>query len=53
VPDSYTLKGIALQSLKQNDRAREAWDFVIKTYPDSNAAGIARQRIQQLGPAPR
>ncbi|HXD72549.1 MAG TPA: tetratricopeptide repeat protein [Vicinamibacterales bacterium] len=53
VPDSYTLKGIALQSLKQNDRAREAWDFVIKTYPDSTAAGIARQRIQQLGPATR
>jgi tol-pal system protein YbgF len=51
VPDSYMLKGIALQSLKQNDRAREAWEFVITTFPDSAAATMAKQRMQQLGPA--
>jgi tol-pal system protein YbgF len=51
VPDSYMLKGIALQSLKQNDRAREAWESVITTYPDSAAATMAKQRMQQLGPA--
>ncbi len=53
VPDAYSLKGMALQSLKQNDRAREAWEYVIKNYPDTTAATLAKQRLPQLGPAPR
>jgi tol-pal system protein YbgF len=51
VPDSYYQKGIALRSLKQLDRAREAWDTVTKNYPDGSAAGLARQRLQELGPS--
>jgi TolA-binding protein len=27
------------------DRAREAWDTVIKTYPDSAAASQAKQAV--------
>ena len=45
VPDSLFLKGQALQSLKHPDRAREAWESVMKTYPDSAAASLAKQRL--------
>ena len=45
VPDSHYLKGEALRNLKQLDRARESYDAVIKNYPDSNAAALAKQRI--------
>ena len=45
VPASYYLKGVALRSLKQADRAREAWETVIKTYPDSAAASQAKQAL--------
>jgi tol-pal system protein YbgF len=48
VPDSYYQKGVALRSLKQLDRAREAWETVTKNYPDGSAAGLARQRLQEL-----
>jgi TolA-binding protein len=41
--------GLALKSLKQMDRAREAFEFVVKTYPDSNAATLAQQALAQLG----
>ena len=44
LPDSYYLKGVALRSLKQMDRAREAWDTVMKNYPDSTAASLAKQQ---------
>ena len=37
-------EGVALRSLKQMDQAREAWETVIKNYPDS-AAAPAQQRL--------
>ncbi len=45
VPDSFYLKGVALRSLKQMDRARESWETVIKNSPDSTAAGLAKQAL--------
>ena len=45
VPDAYYRKGIALKNLKQPDRAREAFEYVVKTYPDSDAALLARQQL--------
>ena len=29
---------------------REAWELVIKNYPDTTAANLAKQRLPQLGP---
>ena len=49
-PDAYYLKGVALRNLRQLDRAREAWDTVIKTYPDSAAASLAKQAIGTAKP---
>jgi tol-pal system protein YbgF len=48
VPDAYVRKGTALKTLRQTDKAREAFEFVIKNYPDSVAATVAQQRLQEL-----
>jgi len=48
IPDAYFKKGLALASLKQPDRAREAFEFVIKSYPDSDAGRLAKQRLEQI-----
>ena len=45
IPDAYYLKGVALRNLRQNDRAREAWNAVVKGYPDSAAASLAKQAL--------
>jgi len=48
VSDAYVRKGTALKTLRQTDKAREAFEFVIKNYPDSVAATVAQQRLQEL-----
>jgi tol-pal system protein YbgF len=48
VPDAYYRKGIALRNLKQLDQAREAFEHVVKTYPDSSAALLSQQQIPSL-----
>ena len=45
VAEAYYRKGLALQSLGQRDRAREAFDDVVKTYPDSDVGRLAKQRL--------
>ena len=49
IPEAYYRKGLALKSLKQTDRAREALEYVVKTYPESQAAILAQQTLAQLG----
>ena len=45
VPDAYYRKGVALRSLKQVDQARASWETVVKNYPDSPAASLAKQAL--------
>jgi TolA-binding protein len=45
VPDAYYKKGLALMNLKNAAAAREAWEFVVKNYPTSDAANQARNRL--------
>jgi tol-pal system protein YbgF len=52
IPEAYYKKGLALKNLKQLDLARDAWDTVIKNNPDSTAALLAKQQLQQLAPPP-
>lgn len=49
LPDAYYLKGLALKNLRQLDRAREAFEAVVKNYPDKDAARLAQQALAQLG----
>jgi tol-pal system protein YbgF len=48
IPDAYWRKGLALQGLKDLTGAREAWNHVVKTYPDSDAGRLAKQRLEQI-----
>jgi TolA-binding protein len=49
LPDAYYLKGVALKNLRQLDRAREAFEAVVKNYPKEDAARLAQQALTQLG----
>jgi tol-pal system protein YbgF len=48
VPDMYWKRGMAQNALGQTDRARESWEFVVKTFPNTDAGRLARQRLDQL-----
>lgn len=48
IPDAYYKKGLALQNLRDVNAAREAWEHVVKTNPDSDAGRLARQRLEQI-----
>lgn len=47
VPDALFKSGLTQVELKQVDQAKASWRRVIKDYPNSNAAGLARQRLTQ------
>jgi TolA-binding protein len=48
IPDAYYKKGLALQNLRDVNGAREAWEHVVKTAPDSDAGRLAKQRLDQI-----
>jgi TolA-binding protein len=48
LPEAYYRKGVALQSLQQPTEAGAAFDHLLKTYPDTVAATLARQRLEAL-----
>jgi TolA-binding protein len=48
LPEAYFRKGMALQSLGQIAPATEAFQHVLKAYPDTVAATLARQRLEGL-----
>jgi tol-pal system protein YbgF len=48
VPDMYWKRGMAQNALGQTDRARESWEYVVKTFPNSDAGRLARQRLDQM-----
>ena len=48
IPAAYYRKGLALSNLKNLAGAREAWETVVKTYPDSPEAGLARQGLERV-----
>lgn len=47
VPDALFKSGLTQMELKQTDQAKASWRRVMKDYPNSNAAGLARQRLSQ------
>jgi len=48
IADAYFYKGVELLDLKQPDKAREMFEYVMKNYPTKDAAVLARQRLEQL-----
>ena len=51
LPEAWYKVGISYDRLGQADKAREAFEFVVKTYPDSNAATLAKQELARQEPA--
>lgn len=51
VPDAYYKMGLALERMKQYDRAREAWESLTRLFPDSDLARLAKQRLDGLARA--
>lgn len=47
-PDGLLKTGMALLEKKQKAEAKAALQKVVSDYPDSNAAGVARQRLEQI-----
>ena len=48
VPVAYYKRGLALEQLGHVDRARESFQAVIKNFPDSDAARLAKQNLDRL-----
>ena len=48
ISEAYEKKGEAAAGLKQVDQAREAFEYVIKNYPDSIPASLAQQQLEKL-----
>ena len=48
VPDALLEAGECLLQLKEIDGAREAWRELIRRYPDSAAAALAAERLENL-----
>jgi TolA-binding protein len=48
IPDAYWRKGLAQQNLKDLAGARASWEQLLKTYPESDAGRLAKQRLDQI-----
>ena len=47
-PEAIYKRGLAFENLAQVERARESYELLMKTYPDSDAARLAKQNIARL-----
>jgi TolA-binding protein len=48
LPEAYYRKGLALSNLKNINGAREAWEFLVKNFPNSDMANLARNGLERL-----
>jgi len=52
VPEAFYKRGKAQESLGQPDTARASYEQLLKTYPDTPSAGLAKQALDRLGRQP-
>jgi tol-pal system protein YbgF len=48
VPLAYYKRGLTFEQLKQFDRARESFEQVMKMFPDSDPARVAKQALDRI-----
>ncbi len=53
IPEAFYRKGLALSNLKDITGARAAFEEVVKKYPDTPEASLARQGLERLKQPPR
>jgi tol-pal system protein YbgF len=49
VPEAYYKRGKAQESLGTQEAARASYELLLKTYPDTPSAGLAKQALDRLG----
>jgi tol-pal system protein YbgF len=49
VPEAYYKRGKAQESLGTPEAARGSYEMLLKTYPDTPSAGLAKQALDRLG----
>jgi tol-pal system protein YbgF len=49
VPEAYYKRGKAQESLGQPEAARASYEQLLKSYPDTPSAGLAKQALDRLG----
>jgi tol-pal system protein YbgF len=49
VPEAYYQRGKAQESLGQPEAARASYEQLLKTYPETPSAGLAKQALDRLG----
>ena len=49
VPEAYYKRGKAQESLGTPEAARGSYELLLKTYPDTPSAGLAKQALDRLG----
>ena len=49
VPEAYYKRGKAQESLGTPEAARASYEMLLKTYPDTPSAGLAKQALDRLG----
>ena len=49
VPEAYYKRGKAQESLGTPEAARASYELLLKTYPDTQSAGLAKQALDRLG----
>jgi tol-pal system protein YbgF len=50
-PEAYYKRGAAQERLKDLEAARASWEFVIKSWPESDAARLAKQNLDRVSTA--
>jgi tol-pal system protein YbgF len=53
VPEAYYKRGIAQERSGQLDAARASWETVVKSFPDSDGARLAKQSLDRLARRPQ
>lgn len=48
VPDAYYKRGLVLDRMGQADQAKESWETLMKQFPDSDLARLAKQNLDRL-----
>ncbi len=51
--DAYYKRGVALEALQQPAKARESFEIVLRKFPGTPAAGLAKQALDRLNRAGR
>jgi len=52
VPTAYYKRGLAFERLGEPGRAKESYDALIKQFPDTSPATMARQRLEAISSKP-